>query len=62
MTQSRTDRRAGEYDSAQLQALAKRHLWMHFSRLGAYRDRDVPMFVRGSGVRLFDSGGRAFLD
>jgi adenosylmethionine-8-amino-7-oxononanoate aminotransferase len=45
-----------------LQTLAKRHLWMHFSRLGAYRDRDVPMFTRGEGVRLYDSHGRAFLD
>ncbi len=45
-----------------LQELAKRHLWMHFSRLGAYRDREVPVFVRGSGVRLYDVKGRPFLD
>ena len=46
----------------ELQANAKRHLWMHFSRLGAYRDREVPVLTRGSGVRLYDSHGRAFLD
>ena len=46
----------------ELQALAKRHLWMHFSRLGAYRDNDIPVFTRGSGVRLHDSRGRQFLD
>lgn len=46
----------------ELQAEAKRHLWMHFSRLGAYRDREVPVFTKGSGVRLYDSHGRAYLD
>ncbi len=46
----------------ELQAQAKRHLWMHFSRLGLYQDREVPVFTRGSGVRLYDSHGRAFLD
>ena len=46
----------------ELQALAKRHLWMHFSRLGAYAERDIPMFTRGRGVRLYDSVGREFLD
>ncbi|HZU79501.1 MAG TPA: aspartate aminotransferase family protein [Acidimicrobiales bacterium] len=54
----------GDHDvggDAELQALAKRHLWMHFSRLGAYRDHDVPVFVRGEGVRLFDSAGRRYL-
>ncbi len=45
-----------------LQALAKRHLWMHFSRIGAYGDREIPIFTRGSGVRLYDTHGRAFLD
>ena len=46
----------------ELQEAAKRHLWMHFSRLGAYRHRDVPVFVRGSGPRLYDAAGRAYLD
>ncbi|HUY64535.1 MAG TPA: aspartate aminotransferase family protein [Acidimicrobiales bacterium] len=45
-----------------LQDKAKRHLWMHFTRLGAYAQRDVPIFTRGSGVRLYDEHGRAFLD
>ncbi|HLX88076.1 MAG TPA: aspartate aminotransferase family protein, partial [Acidimicrobiales bacterium] len=55
--------RSGEGLGAdELQALAKRHLWMHFSRLGGYRDREIPVFTRGSGVRLFDSHDRAFLD
>jgi adenosylmethionine-8-amino-7-oxononanoate aminotransferase len=44
------------------QANAKRHLWMHFSRLGAYADRDIPVFVRGDGVHLYDANGRRYLD
>jgi adenosylmethionine-8-amino-7-oxononanoate aminotransferase len=45
-----------------LEALARRHLWTHFSRLGAYRDKAMPVFVRGEGPRLFDAHGRRFLD
>jgi adenosylmethionine-8-amino-7-oxononanoate aminotransferase len=49
-------------DDAALQAKAKRHLWMHFTRLGVYDEHPVPIYVRGSGVRLHDSTGRTFLD
>jgi adenosylmethionine-8-amino-7-oxononanoate aminotransferase len=49
-------------DNAMLQQLARRHLWMHFSRLGAYADRDIPMFVRGDGVNLYDAKGKRYLD
>ena len=35
---------------------------MHFTRLGAYQDKPIPIFARGSGVRLFDTSGRSFLD
>ena len=48
--------------ASDLQNLAKRHLWMHFSRLGAYRDREIPVFTRGKGVRLYDSHDREYLD
>jgi adenosylmethionine-8-amino-7-oxononanoate aminotransferase len=47
---------------AELQEQAKKHLWLHFARMGAYRDRDIPVFVRGEGVHLFDSEGRRYLD
>ncbi len=49
-------------DVEQLQADARRHLWMHFSRLGAYEHHEVPIFTRGSGTRLYDIHGRSFLD
>jgi adenosylmethionine-8-amino-7-oxononanoate aminotransferase len=32
-----------------LQELARRHLWMHFTRMSAYRDHEVPIIVRGDG-------------
>jgi adenosylmethionine-8-amino-7-oxononanoate aminotransferase len=46
----------------QLQADARRHLWMHFARLGAYQDGEIPIFTRGSGARLTDVHGRSYLD
>ena len=32
-----------------LQEAAKRHLWMHFTRMGSYETQDVPVIVRGEG-------------
>jgi adenosylmethionine-8-amino-7-oxononanoate aminotransferase len=49
-------------DHAELEAKAKRHLWMHFTRLGAFTDKDVPIIQRGEGAYLFDDGGRRYQD
>jgi adenosylmethionine-8-amino-7-oxononanoate aminotransferase len=49
-------------DHATLQEKARRHLWLHFSRLGAFADHDIPVFVRGEGVHLFDDTGKRYLD
>ncbi len=49
-------------DAERLQAAARRHLWMHFTRLGSYGDRDIPIFTRGVGTRLYDIHGRSYLD
>src|SRR5271169_4941842 len=35
---------------------------MHFTRLGAFQDAEIPVFVAGSGPRLTDSRGRSYLD
>ena len=33
-----------------LQEKARRHLWMHFTRMGAYdEEHEVPIIVRGEG-------------
>ena len=45
-----------------LQELAKRHLWMHFTRHGAYDDGDVPIIVRGEGPYVWDEHGNRYLD
>jgi adenosylmethionine-8-amino-7-oxononanoate aminotransferase len=47
---------------ADLQVLAKRHLWMHFTRLGAYAEADVPIIVRGDGCYVWDANGKRYFD
>jgi len=45
-----------------LQQLARDHLWLHFTRMGGYRDAEVPIIVRGDGCYLEDANGRRYLD
>jgi adenosylmethionine-8-amino-7-oxononanoate aminotransferase len=47
---------------ANLQALAKRHLWMHFTRHGAYDRGEVPIITRGEGPYVWDEHGNRYLD
>jgi adenosylmethionine-8-amino-7-oxononanoate aminotransferase len=51
-----------DYDYDHLQDAGKRHLWMHFSRHGAYEDADIPVIVKGEGAYLWDVRGRKYLD
>ncbi|QEC50884.1 aspartate aminotransferase family protein [Baekduia soli] len=52
-----------ETGAAELQELAKRHLWMHFSRMGAYEaGAELPIIVRGDGCYVWDQHGRRYLD
>jgi hypothetical protein len=51
-----------QLDAAQLQDDARRHLWMHFSQLGQFRDREIPMIVRGEGCNVWDQHGDRKLD
>jgi adenosylmethionine-8-amino-7-oxononanoate aminotransferase len=48
--------------SDELQAAAKQHLWMHFTRMSTYRDADIPVIVRGSGPYVYDDKGKRYLD
>lgn len=51
------------HESHELSERARRHLWMHFSRMGAYSEStDVPVFVRGEGAYVFDAQGNKYLD
>ncbi len=46
-----------------LQELARRHLWMHFTRMGAYdEDHEIPILVRGEGCYVWDEQGSRYLD
>jgi adenosylmethionine-8-amino-7-oxononanoate aminotransferase len=47
---------------SQLQELAKRHLWMHFTRMSAYAGQEVPVIVRGEGCYVYDEHGKRYLD
>ncbi|HEY8624817.1 MAG TPA: aspartate aminotransferase family protein [Solirubrobacteraceae bacterium] len=50
-------------EGATLQELARRHLWMHFTRLSAYdSDHEVPIIVRGEGCYVYDEHGNRYLD
>jgi adenosylmethionine-8-amino-7-oxononanoate aminotransferase len=49
--------------TASLQDLAKRHLWLHFSRMGAYqKGTEIPVIVRGDGCHVWDEHGNRYFD
>jgi adenosylmethionine-8-amino-7-oxononanoate aminotransferase len=56
-----TDAVAGT-GSQTLQELAKRHLWLHFTRMSSYADADVPIIARGEGCYVYDEHGNRYLD
>jgi len=48
---------------ATLQEQARRHLWMHFTRMGGYSDlNEIPIIVRGEGCYVYDEHGKRYLD
>ena len=51
-----------DYDHDHLQEAAKRHLWMHFTKMSSYAEHEVPVMVRGDGPWVYDSRGRRYLD
>jgi adenosylmethionine-8-amino-7-oxononanoate aminotransferase len=42
--------------------MARRHLWMHFTRMSAYTDHQVPVIARGEGCYVYDQHGKRYLD
>jgi adenosylmethionine-8-amino-7-oxononanoate aminotransferase len=53
---------AAETRPGVLQELARKHLWMHFTRISAYDQADVPIIVRGEGCYVYDEHGNRYLD
>jgi adenosylmethionine-8-amino-7-oxononanoate aminotransferase len=56
---------SSEYSKDQITALqekAKRHLWLHFTRMSSYNDHEVQVIVRGEGNYVFDQHGKRYLD
>jgi adenosylmethionine-8-amino-7-oxononanoate aminotransferase len=49
-------------EDSNLSDLARRHLWMHFSRMATYEDHEVPVIVRGEGAYVWDQHGKRYLD
>jgi adenosylmethionine-8-amino-7-oxononanoate aminotransferase len=45
-----------------MQELARRHLWMHFTRMGAFAAHEVPIIERGEGCYVYDQHGKRYLD
>ena len=57
------NRRAkGSRMTLDLQQAARDHLWLHFTRMGGYRDAEIPVIVSGDGCYLTDSNGKRYLD
>ncbi len=49
-------------DHQRLQAAARDHLWLHFSRHSVYEEGEMPVIVRGEGAYIYDAQGRRYLD
>ena len=50
-----TNEHASDLTAETLEARARRHLWLHFTRMSSYQGNDVPVIVRGSGQYVYDS-------
>jgi hypothetical protein len=60
MTDTRHDATS---DSSSVQSAARDHLWLHFSRMGAYDDKHpIPIIERGEGPYVYDNHGKRYLD
>jgi adenosylmethionine-8-amino-7-oxononanoate aminotransferase len=49
-------------EQSSLQELGRRHLWMHFTRMSAFKDHEIPIITRGEGCYVYDEHGNRYLD
>jgi adenosylmethionine-8-amino-7-oxononanoate aminotransferase len=47
---------------AELQESARRHMWLHFTRMSSFSKADMPVIVRGAGEYVYDQRGKRYLD
>ena len=52
----------GPYSAAKLSEQARRHLWMHFTRIGNDLHAPLPIIVSGEGCYVYDADGKRYLD
>jgi adenosylmethionine-8-amino-7-oxononanoate aminotransferase len=52
----------GTHSAASLSERARRHLWMHFTRIGDDPRTQVPVIVSGEGCYVRDADGKRYLD
>ena len=45
-----------------LQESARRHMWLHFTRMSSYNSSDIPVIMRGEGQYVYDQNGKRYLD
>jgi adenosylmethionine-8-amino-7-oxononanoate aminotransferase len=57
-----SDHTAGGSSADALEDSARRHLWLHFTRMSSYASSEMPVIVRGSGQYVYDSRGKRYLD
>ncbi|HZL54676.1 MAG TPA: aspartate aminotransferase family protein [Solirubrobacteraceae bacterium] len=62
MTATTAVQNGGPYSATALSALARRHLWMHFTRIGTDPRAPVPIIVSGEGCYVYDADGKRYLD
>ena len=54
---------AGDGRHDELNRSAQEHLWLHFTRMGAYNEHNqIPVIERGEGAYVYDSRGKRYLD
>jgi adenosylmethionine-8-amino-7-oxononanoate aminotransferase len=58
------DKAVSAHSADELQELARRHLWLHFSRMGNWDAEGgrLPIIARGEGSYVWDVEGRRYLD
>jgi adenosylmethionine-8-amino-7-oxononanoate aminotransferase len=62
MSGTAVKRGSSSYSSAALSQQARRHLWMHFTRMGSDPHAAVPIIVSGDGCYVYDADGKRYLD